>query len=158
MTKTELEDIVITTYSLYNQIILEIDKKNILRAWWELLQDLPHAGIKQVLLDYACVHQFMPKAGDLRRAYIDSQTTVGETPAPLVAWGIVLRQIKLANSGVGFETKLHPCIVKTMELLKETLYTLHSTTDQINFIKVYDQVVSDFQAQKYKISSGGTHS
>lgn len=156
MTKDELKEIVVSAYSMYNQVILDLDKKNIFLAWWEILQDLPYAGVKQSLIDHACISPFMPKPGDLRRRHIDATSTVGETPSPLAAWGIVLRQITSANSGVASGAgPLHPCIVQVMEELGDTLYQLHSTTDQINFIKAYEQVVSEFQAQKYKISETG---
>ena len=39
MNKQELEEIAVSAYSMYNQIILDVDRKNILRAWWEILSD-----------------------------------------------------------------------------------------------------------------------
>lgn len=158
MTKQELEELVTQVFALYNQTLLDIDRKTILRAWYEMLEDLPFAGCKISLLDYAAVSPFMPKPGDLRRAYINSQTKVGDAPSPLVAWATLISQIKLANSGLPINMGLHPCISKVVDMLGETAHQLHSTTDQIQFLKTYEQVVADYQQQKFKISEKGTHS
>lgn len=155
MTKQELEELVTQAFALYNQTLLDVDRKPILRAWYEMLEDLPYAGVKRCLIDHASVSPFMPKPGDMRRAYINSQNKVGDAPAPLVAWATLVGQIKLANSGLAITHDFHPCIAKVIELLGETAYQLHSTTDQIQFIKTYEQVVSEYQQQKYKISEKG---
>lgn len=153
MTKQELEDLVVSAYSMYNQILLDVDRKNILRAWWEILQDLPYGGVKQSLIDHACISPFMPKPGDLRRRHIDAESEAGEAPAPLVAWSIVTRTVEDSNAGVVRENgELHPCIVQVIAQLGSAVYGLRNTTDQIAFIKTYEQVVSAYQQQKYKIS------
>lgn len=152
MTKQELEELVTSAYAMYNQILLDVDRKVILRAWYELLEDLPFEGCKKVLLNHAAVSSYRPTPGDIRRAYINSQNKVGDPPPPLVAWSTLIGQIKLANSGLPIEMGLHPCIAKVVELLGDTAYQLHNTTDQINFIKTYEQVVTEFQQQKFKIS------
>lgn len=152
MTKQELEELVTSAFAMYNQVLMDVDRKVILRAWYELLEDLPFDGCKKALLDHAAISQFMPKPGDIRRAYINSQNKVGDPPPPLAAWATLIGQIKLANSGLPIEMGLHPCIAKVVELLGETAYQLHNTTDQINFIKTYEQVVAEFQQQKFKIS------
>lgn len=153
MNKQELEEIVISAYSMYNQVLLDVDRKNILRAWWEILQDLPHDGVKQSLIDHACISQFMPKAGDLRRRYLDQQSTEGDPPPPLVAWSIVTRTVEDSNAGVAADTSdLHPCIVQLITQLGSAVYGLRNATDQVAFMKTYEQVVSAYQQQKYKIS------
>ena len=81
-----------------------------------------------------------------------------DAPTPLVAWATLIGQIKLANSGLAINQGLHPCIAKVVEMLGETAHQLHSTTDQIQFLKTYEQVVADYQQQKFKISEKGTHS
>ncbi len=153
MTKSELEEIVISAYSMYNQILLDVDRKNILRAWWEILQDLPFGGVKQSLVDHACISQYMPKAGDLRRRHLDSVSTEGDPPAPLVAWSLVTRTVEDSNAGVTPDTtELHPCIVQLISQLGSAVYGLRNATDQVAFMKTYEQVVSAYQQQKYKIS------
>jgi hypothetical protein len=153
VTKQELEEIVISAYSMYNQILLDVDRKNILRAWWEILSDLPYGGVKQSLVDHACISPYMPKPGDLRRRHIDSVSQEGEPPPPLVAWSAVMRTVEDSNAGVTQDTqKLHPCIVQVISELGSAVYGLRNTTDQIAFIKAYEQVVSAHQQQKYKIS------
>ena len=155
MTKQELEELVTQAFALYNQTLLDVDRKPILRAWYEMLEDLPYAGVKRSLVDHASISPFMPKPGDLRRAYINSQNKVGDAPAPLVAWATLIGQIKLANSGLPISSDLHPCVTRVIELLGDTAYQLHSTTDQIHFIKTYEQTVAEYQQQKYKISEKG---
>ena len=111
---------------MYNQVLMDVDRKVILRAWYELLEDLPFDGCKKVLLNHAAISQYRPTPGDIRRAYINSQNKVGDPPPALAA--------------------------KVVELLGDTAYQLHNTTDQINFIKTYEQVVLEFQQQKFKVS------
>lgn len=153
MTKEELKELVISAYSMYNQVILEIDKKNILLAWWEILQDLPFGGVKRALVDHACISQFMPKPGDLRRRYLDEVSTEGDPPPPLVAWSIVTRTVEDSNAGVTPDTsELHPCIVQLITQLGSAVYGLRNATDQVAFMKTYEQVISAYQQQKYKIS------
>lgn len=152
MNKQELEELVISAFALYNQVLMDVDRKVILRAWYEMLQDLPFDGCKKALLDHAAVSPFMPKAGDIRRAYINTHNKIGEPPPALAAWSTLIGQIKLANSGLPIDTVVHPCLSRVIELLGDTVYQLHNTTDQINFIKTYEQVVSEFQQQKFKIS------
>ncbi len=151
MTKQELEDLVIRAYALYNQILMDVDRKVILRAWYDLLEDLPFDGCKKALLDHAAVSQYRPTPGDIRRGYINTHNKIGEPPPALAAWATLIGQIKLANSGLPIEMGLHPCLAKVVELLGDTVYQLHNTTDQINFIKTYEQVVLEFQQQKFKI-------
>ena len=153
MNKQELEELVISAYSMYNQVLLDIDKKNILRAWWDILQDLPFGGVKQSLVEHACISQFLAKPGDLRRRHLDSVSTVGEPPPPLVAWSLVTRTVEDSNAGVTQDTsKLHPCILQVISDLGNAVYGLRSTTDQVAFMKAYEQVVLSYQQQKYKIS------
>jgi len=147
----ELEDLVIRAYALYNQILMDVDRKVILRAWYDLLEDLPFDGCKKALLDHAAVSQYRPTPGDIRRGYINTHNKIGEPPPALAAWATLIGQIKLANSGLPIEMGLHPCLAKVVELLGDTVYKLHNTTDQINFIKTYEQVVLEFQQQKFKI-------
>lgn len=153
MNKQELEEITISAYSMYNQILLDVDKKNILRAWWEILQDLPHDGVKQSLIEHACINSFLPKPGELRRRHLDATSVVGEPPPPLVAWSLVTRTVEDSNAGVTSDTSiLHPCIVQVISNLGSAVYSLRSTTDQVAFMKAYEQVVLAHQQQKYKIS------
>jgi hypothetical protein len=152
VTKEELKELVISSYSMYNQIILDIDKKNILMAWWEILQDLPYDGVKRALIDHACVSQFMPKPGDLRRRHLDQVSTEGDPPSSLVAWSLVTRTVEDSNAGVTPDTsELHPCIVQLISQLGNAVYGLRNSTDQVAFMKTYEQVVSAYQQQKYKI-------
>ena len=113
MNKQELEEIAVSAYSMYNQIILDVDRKNILRAWWEILSDLPYGGVKQALVDHACISPFLPKPGDLRRRHLDNTSEAGEPPSPLAAWSIVTTTVADSNAGVTTDTsELHPCIVQ----------------------------------------------
>lgn len=152
MNKEELSEIVISAYSMYNQILLDVDKKNMMRAWWDILQDLPYGGVRQALVDHACISQFMPKPGDLRRRYLDQTSNEGDPPPPLVAWSIVTRLVEDTNAGVTNVTSdVHTCIVQLIAQLGSAVYGLRNATDQVAFMKTYEQVVSAYQQQKYKI-------
>jgi hypothetical protein len=55
VTKQELEDLVTRAFALYNQTLLDIDRKVILRAWYDMLEDLPFEETSKVLLNYSAV-------------------------------------------------------------------------------------------------------
>ena len=95
----------------------------------------------------------MPKPGDLRRRHIDLSSDDAAAPPPLVAWSIVTRTVEESNAGVLNipPDEMHPCIVQVIALLGNAVYGLRNATDQHSFIKAYEQVVSDYQQQKYRI-------
>lgn len=152
MNKQELEELVNQAFASYNQTLYEADKKVILRAWYDVLSDLPYDGAKKALLRIVATEKFMPKPGDIRRTYIDTLPQTPKLLLPQSAWGILIGVIKNASSGLGIKEDLPEEVKKTIELLGDSVWTYHTNGDRTDFYKVYEHVVSEMQAQKYEIS------
>lgn len=152
MTKEELSSLVTQVFATYNQTLYETDKKTIMLAWYEILSDIPYGGGKQAFLRLATTERFMPKPGDIRRAYIDSLPNNTPLLLPPVAWGIFVGVIKEASSGLGIKVGLPEEITRTIALLGDSAWTYHTNGDRQEFYKVYEHVVAEMQKQKYEIS------
>lgn len=151
MTKDECQELVVQAYASYNLSVPENDRKSIMRAWYDIVHDLEYEMAKQELLNIVAVSPFMPKPGDIRRAYINSHNKIAQQPTPQVAWAIVMDVIKSANSGVQYQDPIPEGVSKTMKLLGETLYGLSGVYDQQNFMKTYEAVVNEIQLNAYRI-------
>lgn len=154
MTKEELKDLVEQVYASYNQVLYETDRKIVLRAWYDVLHDVPYGGGKQALLDWIAMNQYMPKPGDIRRKYRD--TIVPQPPIPQIAWATLVGAIKDANSGTPIKVGLHPAITKTIEMLGDSVWGYHTNSDRTDFYKSYEFVVNEMQQQNYAIPEKGT--
>ncbi len=151
MTKVELEELVTQIFASYNQTLYEADKKVVLRAWYEILFDIPYDGGKRAFLNLAATSNFMPKPGELRRAYMDSHTVMPQLMLPQVAWGTLLRVIKEANSGSSSRSPMPEELSRTLALLGDSVWGYHTNGDRQEFYKVYESVLADMQKQKYEI-------
>lgn len=155
MSKQELEDLVRQIFASYNQQFFESDKKVVLRAWYEILHDLDYAGAKKAFLSLVTTSAFMPKPAEIRRAYIDTHTKVGQQPSPQIAWAILMGIIKDANSGIPTEVAPPEALQITMAQMGSSVYGLHTNEDQRNFSKIYEKNLLDFQRQLYEIPETG---
>lgn len=151
MTKDECQELVIQAYASYNQSVPENDRKYVMRAWYDVVHDLDYEAAKKELLGVVAVSPFMPKPGDIRRAYINRHNKIAQQPTPQVAWAIVMDIIKSANSGVQYQDPIPVGVSKTMKMLGETLYGLSGVYDQQNFMKTYEAVVTEIQSEIYGI-------
>lgn len=154
MTKQELEDLVNQIYASYNQSLYETDRKVVLRAWYDVLHDIPYGGGKRALLDWIAISQFMPKPGDIRRKYRD--TIITQPPIPQIAWATLVGVIKDANSGTPIKVGVHPAITQTISLLGDAVWGYHTNSDRTDFYKAYEFVVNEMQQQNYAIPENGT--
>lgn len=155
MTKEELEDLVRQVFASYNQQFFESDRKVVLRAWYEILHDLPLAGTKRAFLSLVTTSQFMPKPAEIRRAYIDTHTKVAQQPTPQIAWAILMGIIKDTNSGIPTEVAPPEALQITLAQMGSSVYGLHTNEDQRNFTKIYEKNLLDFQRQLYEIPETG---
>jgi hypothetical protein len=155
VTKPELEELVAQVFASYNQTLYEADKKVVLRAWWEILQSLEYKDAKKVFLQIAATSPFMPKPGDIWRGHINAHTKVPPQPTPQIAWATLMGAIKSMNSGIPFAGQLPEALVRTIALLGDTAYALHTNHDQQQFTKTYETIVTEMQKQIYEIPETG---
>lgn len=151
MTKSELEELAYQVFASYNQVLYDADKKVVLRAWFDILHDIPYDGGKRAFLDIAATSSFMPKPGDIRRAYIDRHTIMPKLLLPQIAWGILLRVVKEANSGSPTKVPMPEEVSRTIQLLGDSVWGYHTNGDRTEFYKVYETVLAEMQKQKYEI-------
>ncbi len=151
MTKEECQELVLQAYASYNLSVPEVDRKSVMRAWFDIVHDLDYNHAKRELLQLAATSPFMPKPGDVRRAYVDRHNKIAQQPTPQIAWAILMDVIKNANQGTAYKGEIPEALRKTMTLLGDTLYGLSGVYDQQNFNKTYERVVLEIQAQIYEI-------
>jgi len=151
MTKEELMGLVQQVYATYDKQLLDVDKKMVYRAWYDLLNDLEYEEAINAFLELAVYETYMPKPGQLRRAVIDTQT--GTTPHldGYSAWGIFMTAQKDANFGTQTNMPKPEALQKTLEKLGSAAYEMHTNGDREVFVRVYNDVVNELQKQKYKI-------
>ena len=155
MTKEELEELVIQVYATYDKQLLDIDRKPILRAWYDILHDLPYEGAKKSFLRLASVSTYMPKAPEIRREYINTHTEIPQQPSPHIAWATLVGLIKGVNNGTLNRAPIPVALQKTIDLMGESVWGYDSYEDQRGFIKVYEEVVAEMQKQIYEIPEKG---
>ena len=151
MTKEELMGLVQQVYATYDKQLLDVDKKMVYRAWYDLLNDLEYEEAINAFLELAVYETYMPKPGQLRRAVIDTQT--GTTPHldGYSAWGIFVSIQKNAHFGTQTEIPRPEALVKTLERLGDSAYEMHTNGDREAFLRVYEKVVEELEQHKYKI-------
>ena len=155
MTKDECQDLVTQVYASYNLSVPENDRKSIMRAWYDVIHDLPYDAAKKELLAIVATSPYMPKPGDLRRSYINTHNKIAQQPTPQVAWAILMDIIRGANQGTPYQGEIPEAVRRTMKLLGDTLFGLSSIYDQQNFTKTYEQVLTELQRQIYEIPEKG---
>lgn len=155
MNKDECQDFVTQVYASYNQTVGEQDRKSVMRAWYDVIHDLPYEGARKELLGIVSVSPYMPKPGDIRRAYINRHNKIAIQPTPQVAWAIVVGIIRNMNAGMPYEEEIPEAVRRTMKLLGEILYSGSGTYEQQNFMRTYEQVLDEFQRQIYEIPEKG---
>ena len=151
MNKTETVELVRQAYATYNQVIPEIDKAFIFKAWHELLHDLEYGEVKAAFLQLATYERFMPRPGDIRRLTIDSNTKIPVQLDAYSAWGMFQTIIKDANSGTHTKVQKPIALIKVLEQLGEAAWGMHTNGDRDVFVRAYERVVSDIEKEKYAI-------
>jgi len=138
VTKEELEDIVKLSYAMWNKELFEVDRKDICRAWWALLKDLPAEDIRTEIAQLATVEKFLPSPGGIRRAYKISRMK-NPPPTSQQFWGFLQGVIKNQNSGthqiVGNQ---HPAVMATLQELGATAFTLTTNGDREYALEAYE--------------------
>ena len=153
MTKPELEELVLQVFATFDKQLLDVDRKHVLRAWYDILHDLPYDGAKKAFLRLASTATYMPKAPEIRREYF--HTLVPQQPSPYVAWATMVGLIKGVNNGTINKTPISEALQKTIQLLGDSAWGMDTYEDQKAFMRVYEEVVTEMQKQIYEIPEKG---
>lgn len=151
ITKEQLQNFVRQAYATYNLNLLERDKIDVYRAWYQLLHDLSNDEVVAAFVRLATHEKFMPRPGDVRRAVIDYQTKVPTHLDGYSSWGTFQTIVREVNSGV--QTNIHKpiALIKTLQQLGDAAYGMHTNGDRDVFIRVYDKIVLELEQEKYAI-------
>lgn len=153
MTKPELEELVLQIFATFDKQLLDVDRKHVLRAWYDILHDIPYADAKKAFLRLASTAVYMPKAPEIRREHF--RTLVPQQPSPHVAWATMVGLIKGVNNGTINKTPIPEGVQKTIQLLGDSAWGMDTYEDQKAFMRVYEEVVTEMQKQIYEIPEKG---
>ncbi len=153
ITKAQTSDLVRQAYATYNQTIMLADEKFVFRAWYDLLCDLAYDDVRLAFLELATHEKFMPRPGDVRRLTIDTTTKVAPFLDAYSSWGIFQGVVKSVNSGVQTNVVKSEALIKTLQQLGDTAYGMHTNGDREVFVKVYENIVSQLEQNKYSITA-----
>jgi hypothetical protein len=153
MTKEEIVDLVELAYASFRVEFPEEDSKQaaVWRAWYELLGDVEYSEAKKALMVFAVSGPFMPKPGEIRRSAINTRIGITQFDAPYVAWGKWLTLSREVNSGMPPSMEVSPALSKTVKLLGESAYGMHTNGDREVFCQVYESAVKELESDMYKI-------
>jgi len=154
MTKDECAALVEQIYATYNTEILDIDRPKIMRAWYDIIQDLDYSKTKAAFIQIATFSDFMPRPGAVRRRTIDNDSEDRGIPDPYIAWTIFQSILRSAINGIPYEGERPAAVIKTIEMLGDTAGEFHTNGDREAFVSVYKSVVMELDSNRYAIKIG----
>jgi hypothetical protein len=144
VTKEELEDLVRFAYALWNKELFEADRRDVCRAWWALLKDLPAEDVRNEIAQLSLVEKFLPNPGAIRRAYKNARMK-NPPPTPQQFWGYLQGVIKNQNSGthqiVGDQ---HPVVMAALKELGAVAFTLTTNGDREYALEAYERCLKEW--------------
>jgi hypothetical protein len=151
MTKEECAALVEQIYATYNSDILDVDRPRIMRAWFDLIHDLSYSETKAAFIQIATFSDFMPRPGAVRRKTIDNVLGQKSFPDPYIAWTIFQSILKAAINGIPYEGERPDAVMKTMDLLGDSVGDFHTNGDREAFVSIYKSVVMELDNNRYAI-------
>ena len=148
MNKSELKDLVLQAFALFNQTLYAADQQITLTSWFSVLHDLQFEECRQALETCAIADKFMPTPGALRRMVIIKKESV---PSEHEFWAYIQAGIKARNEGTTIKTRKeiaeHPIVVKTIEEIgPEVAWGLHTNGDRQWALAAYTENLKRFMA------------
>lgn len=149
ITKQELVDILEQLYRSYNDALpgTTTSRKQILTAWWEVLNDLETNAIKQAIRHHQiATPTFMPRPMEIRILATDL-TNPNPPPTPAEAWKTYLEIVSAGVNGNWTPTQHHPALQKTIATLAPAKLT-NSGKDRDFFLETYKQNLTTWRIQQ----------
>lgn len=153
MTKDECAALVEQIYATYNIEMLDVDRAKIMRAWYDLIQDLELADAKAAFIELATFMDFMPRPGAVRRRTIDNVLGQRTFPDPYIAWAIFQSILRAAINGNHYDGERPEAVMKTIDMLGDTAGDFHTNGDREAFVSVYKSVVEELDKNRYAIKT-----
>lgn len=151
MTKEELEDLVRFSFALWNKELFEADRRDICRAWYEVLKDLPAEDVRREITQLSLVEKFLPNPGAIRRAYKKARME-NPPPTPQQFWAHIQTLIKNQNSGTHqIVGNRHPVEVSALAELGAVAFTLSTNGDREYALDVYDRHLKEWLVKELTV-------
>lgn len=153
MTKRELVALVEQAYATYRLELPVVEEQQVAvyTAWGDLLLDLEYEHCRRALVDIAVHSQFMPRPGEIRRAVINTTTKMPQFDDPNYAWGIWMTISREVSSGNPPSVAPSEALTKTIHILGDSAYGMHTNGDREAFCSVYRQVVTELELERYRV-------
>ena len=114
----EFEQFVSVCFAMFNRELFEGDRRNVVRAWFDVLGDVDVELLRVKYVELATVSKVMPTPGLLRRHVFAD--LISDIVSPAVAWG-QLQGLRVAlNSGVE-RPVLSVTVVETIQKLGDVV-------------------------------------
>jgi len=123
----EFEQFVSVCFAMFNRELFEGDRRNVVRAWFDVLGDVDVELLRVKFVELATVSKVMPTPGLLRRHVFADR--ISDVVSPAVAWG-QLQGLRVAlNSGVE-RPVLAVTVVETIQRLGDVVFGLTTNGDR----------------------------
>ena len=133
----EFEQFVSVCFAMFNRELFEGDRRNVVRAWFDVLGDVDVELLRVKFVELATVSKVMPTPGLLRRHVFAD--LISDIVSPAVAWG-QLQGLRVAlNSGVE-RPVLSVTVVETIQKLGDVVFGLTTNGDREYFLEVYRDI------------------
>ena len=133
----EFEQFVSVAFAMFNRELFEGERRNVVRAWFDVVGDVDVELLRVKLVELATVSKVMPTPGLLRRHVFADR--IGGIVSPAVAWA-QLQGLRVAlNSGVE-RPVLAVTVVETIQRLGDVVFCLTTNGDREYFLEVYRDV------------------
>lgn len=144
-------EIVDRIYVSWNQTMNPTQKKLIYRSWWRILSDLDNQVVHRVLDALVVEGNYMPRPGEVRRRSINIIHGIS-VPSPMEAWQQLREAADASMSGSYTGKPIHELVAKTIKALGGTqAYSLHTNGDREQFIRAYEDTLSEYEATLYGV-------
>jgi len=150
ITKNELVTILEKLYEATNDSLPGTEKarKQILTAWWDVLNDLTLDAIQKGI-QYQQIYNptFMPRPMEIRIQAQD-QTNPNPPPTPAQAWKTYLDTQSTNTYGNWTPTQHHPALQQTIAELSTAKLNPMSPRDREFFLETYKQNLTTWRIQQ----------
>ena len=148
MEKTELKDLVLQAFALFNQTLYAADHDITFKSWFSVLHDIGFEDCRQALETCAISDKFMPTPGALRRHVISKNEGV---PSEHQFWSYIQAGIKARNEGTTIKVRKeiaeHEVVLQTIEEIgPDVVWGLHTNGDRQWALAAYNENLKRFMA------------
>jgi hypothetical protein len=145
----EFEQFVDIVYATYGRNPFEADRKNIIRAWYDVVGDIDVELLRIKFVELATISKVMPTPGGVRRHVFEDK--LSDIVSPAEAWAQLQNLRVSLNSGVE-RPLLASTVVETIQKLGDTAFGLTTNGDREYFLEVYRDIYNKKLIELLKVN------